>query len=124
MPFFAFANAGVPVGQISLTGDALRVFLGVTIGLTVGKPAGILAISWLAERSGASALPAGVRWTHVSLVGIVAGIGFTMSLFVAQLAFPGGVLLETAKLGILTGSGLAGVLSLIAGRYLLNHRAL
>jgi NhaA family Na+:H+ antiporter len=123
MPLFAFANAGVPIGQVSLTGDAFWVFLGVTVGLVAGKPIGILALSWLAQRSGAAALPTGVGWTHVSVVGIVGGIGFTMALFIAQLAFPEGALLETAKLAILSGSGIAAALSLLAGYRLLaaNH---
>jgi NhaA family Na+:H+ antiporter len=115
MPLFAFANAGVPLGQISMTGDALWVFLGVTLGLAVGKPLGIVALSWAAAKAGVAALPAGMKWAHVSVVGIVGGIGFTMALFVAQLAFPAGPLLETAKLAILAGSGVAAVLSLIAG---------
>jgi NhaA family Na+:H+ antiporter len=115
MPLFAFANAGVPLTEISITGDALWVFLGVTIGLAVGKPVGILALSWLATRLGIAALPSGVQWSHVSVVGIVGGIGFTMALFIAQLAFSAGPLLETAKLAILCGSGLAAVLALFAG---------
>jgi NhaA family Na+:H+ antiporter len=120
MPLFAFANAGVPMGQISFAGDALWVFLGVAIGLTIGKPIGILSVSWLAARFGAAALPKGVRWSHISVVGMVGGIGFTMALFIAQLAFPPGTLLETAKLAILCGSGLAGALSLLAGYRILK----
>lgn len=115
MPLFAFANAGVRLGDISLAGDALWVFLGVSIGLMAGKPLGILALSWIAARSGLAALPHGVGWPHVSVVGIVGGIGFTMALFIAQLAFPPGPLLETAKLAILTGSAMAAVVSCIAG---------
>jgi NhaA family Na+:H+ antiporter len=120
MPLFAFANAGVPLGEISIRGDALWVFLGITIGLTVGKPVGILALSWLATRSGVAALPSGTQWSHVSVVGIVGGIGFTMSIFIAQLAFPPGRLLETAKLAILAGSGLAAAMSLVLGYRLLK----
>ena len=120
MPLFAFANAGVPLGEISFAGDALWVFLGVALGLTIGKPIGILAVSWLAERVGAATLPGGVRWPAISVVGMVGGIGFTMALFIAQLAFPPGTLLETAKLAILCGSGLAGVLSLLVGYRILK----
>jgi NhaA family Na+:H+ antiporter len=121
MPLFAFANAGVPMTEISIREDALWVFLGVTIGLMVGKPVGILALSWLATRFNAAALPRSVRWSHVSVVGIVGGIGFTMAIFIAQLAFPAGALLETAKLAILCGSGLAAILSVFAGcRFLKN----
>jgi NhaA family Na+:H+ antiporter len=108
------------MGQISFAGDALWVFLGVAIGLTIGKPIGILAVSWLPTWFGAAALPKGVRWSHISVVGMVGGIGFTMALFIAQLAFPPGTLLETAKLAILCGSGLAGALSLLTGYRILK----
>ena len=120
MPLFAFANAGVPLGQISFDGDAKWVFWGVTLGLVAGKPIGILVVSRLAAWSGAAALPRGVRWSHVGVVGMVGGIGFTMALFIASLAFPPGPLLETAKLAILCGSGLAGILSLFAGYRILK----
>jgi NhaA family Na+:H+ antiporter len=120
MPLFAFANAGVPVGQISFEGDGWRVFLGVALGLLIGKPAGIVALSWLAVRWKAAGLPTAVHWPQITVVGMVAGIGFTMALFIAQLAFPPGPLLETAKLAVLCGSGLAGVLSLIAGYRILT----
>jgi NhaA family Na+:H+ antiporter len=120
MPLFAFANAGVPLGQISFDGDALWVFLGVAIGLTIGKPIGILAVSWMTARLGAATLPKGVRWSEIGVVGMVGGIGFTMALFIAQLAFSPGALLETAKLAILCGSGLAGAISLVAGYRILK----
>ena len=115
MPLFAFANAGVRIGQISFAGDALWIFLGVALGLTIGKPIGIVAVSWLAVRAGVAILPRGMQWRAVAVVGLVGGIGFTMALFVAQLAFPDGPFLEVAKLAILCGSGLAGIFSLLAG---------
>jgi NhaA family Na+:H+ antiporter len=120
MPLFAFVNAGVPLGQVSFEGDALWVFLGVSFGLIVGKPIGILALSWSAVRSGVATLPKAVRWGPIGVVGMVAGIGFTMALFIAQLAFPPGPLLETAKLAILCGSGFAGALSLVLGYWILR----
>ena len=92
----------------------------MTLGLTTGKPIGILTVSWIAAGSGVAALPSGVRWSHISVVGMVGGIGFTMALFIAQLAFPPGPLLEIAKLAILCGSGLAGILSLLAGYRILK----
>jgi len=115
MPLFAFANAGVPLGQMSFAGDAKWVFWGVTLGLSIGKPIGILTLSRLAARSGVAALPSGVQWSHIGVVGMVGGIGFTMALFIAQLAFPLGPLLETAKFAILCGSASAGTLALFAG---------
>jgi NhaA family Na+:H+ antiporter len=118
MPLFALANAGVQLGSASFEGDGARVFLGIVVGLVVGKPIGILGISWALERIRLVALPTAVRWPQVSLVGMVAGIGFTMALFIAQLAFPPGPLLETAKLAILIGSALAALLAFAGSRFL------
>jgi NhaA family Na+:H+ antiporter len=107
-------------------GDSILVFGGITLGLVVGKPLGILGLSWAAVRLGLAALPGGVTWRQVSVVGLVGGIGFTMALFIAQLAFSGGSLLETAKLGILVASGVAALVAFIAGRFLLpaTHSAI
>jgi len=119
MPLFALANAGVSLGNASFSGDSLRVFLGVSIGLLLGKPVGILSFSWLATRLGVAALPRGVSWLQIGVVGVVSGIGFTMSIFIAGLAFPGGTNLETSKLGILIGSGLSALLAYGVGRVVL-----
>jgi NhaA family Na+:H+ antiporter len=115
MPLFALANAGVPLGKATFVGDGLSVFLGVTVGLVVGKLVGVLGLSYLAARLGITVLPTGVRWPHIAVVGLCAGIGFTMALFIAQLAFPPGPLLETAKLGILCASAIAGIVSFLVG---------
>lgn len=115
MPLFALANAGVPLGEATFEGDGLRVFLGVTFGLVLGKIVGVVGACWLAHRLGLTALPAGVGWKQVSVVGACAGIGFTMALFIAQLAFPAGPLLETAKLAILCASAVAGLLAYVIG---------
>lgn len=122
MPLFALANAGVQLGSASFTGDGFAVFAGVALGLLVGKAFGILAFSWLAVRLGLAALPTGVRWPGVAIVGLVGGIGFTMALFVAGLALPPGPMLETAKLAILCGSLVAAVVGLIVGRVALPAR--
>ena len=122
MPLFALANAGVELGSASFAGDGARVFFGIVIGLVVGKPLGILGLSWLLERGRLVALPTGVRWPQVSLVGAVAGIGFTMALFIAQLAFPPGPLLETAKLAILVGSAAAALVAFLSARFLLGKQ--
>ncbi len=119
MPLFALANAGVPLGEAGFEGHGLWVFVGISVGLVLGKPLGILGLSWLMNRLGVASLPTGVGWKHVGLVGTVAGIGFTMALFIAQLAFPRGPLLETAKLAIIVGSVVAALLSVFAGRLLL-----
>ncbi len=119
MPLFALANAGVSLGDTSFSGEALLVFLGAGVGLVLGKPVGVLAFSWLATRLGLAALPRGVTWPHVAVVGVVAGVGFTMSIFIAALAFPAGTNLETSKVGILIGSGVAIVLAYGLGRIVL-----
>ena len=120
MPLFALANAGVALGDARLTGGTATLFLGVAAGLVLGKPLGIVAFSWIAVRTGIAALPAGVGWLQVLVVGIVAGIGFTMALFIATLALAPGTQLEAAKLGILCASASAGVLGLTVGRFLLS----
>ncbi len=108
IPIFALANAGVALTLSSLVGDTSLVALGIVVGLVLGKPLGILAGSWLAVRMGLSALPAGVQWPHMVGVGFLAGIGFTMSLFIASLGLGESTLLEAAKLGILGASLIAG----------------
>jgi NhaA family Na+:H+ antiporter len=110
MPLFALANAGVSIDAelSSLVKDPLA--LGVALGLLVGKPLGIMLFSVAAVRLGLAALPSRVRWAHVFGAGCLAGIGFTMSLFIANLALGGTDLLEPAKVSILVGSLLAGVL--------------
>jgi NhaA family Na+:H+ antiporter len=123
MPLFALANAGVSLTEADLTGTPRFAFLGVCLGLVVGKPLGVLIASYLAVRLGLSALPRGVTYRTLSVVGAVAGIGFTMSVFVAQLAFPAGTLLGTAKLGVLVGSFVAATLAFVIGRAVLPTSA-
>ena len=120
MPLFALANAGVPLGEATFEGDGLRVFLGVTGGLVVGKTAGVFGFSWLARRLGLTSLPSGVGWRPLGVLSLCAGIGFTMALFIAQLAFPPGPLLETAKLAILCASAIAGLSAFVIGRKVLR----
>lgn len=119
IPLFALANAGVRLSVGSL-GDALssRVTLGIVAGLVVGKIAGVFGMSYLAVRLGVGALPDGVTQRHMLGVSAVAGIGFTVSLFIAGLAFSDAALVEAAKMGILIASVVAGVL----GGLLLRRR--
>lgn len=128
MPLFALANAGVSLGGAELSGDGLRVALGIAVGLCAGKTLGIFGACWLTTRLGLCALPRDARWSGILLVGMTGGVGFTMSLFVAQLAFPalpggGGALLETAKLAILLGSTAAALLGLGYGALTLRAPA-
>ncbi len=111
MPLFALANAGISLEGMGL--DSIGpISLGIIAGLVLGKPIGILALTAIAVRLGAR-LPAGVSWGQIAGVACLAGIGFTMSLFVASLAFPMPDLLVQAKLGIFTASVVAGLLGAV-----------
>lgn len=113
MPVFALANAGVTIDGAGLADEASRsILLGVIAALVLGKPLGVVGASWLAVRAGLCALPDGVRWTGIGLVGLLAGIGFTMSIFIATLAFERAELLAAAKLGVLIASLLSAILGL------------
>jgi NhaA family Na+:H+ antiporter len=107
VPLFALANAGVRLGGASSAGIATTVLSGVAIGLVIGKPLGITLASWLAVRSRLASLPDGVSWRQLQGVSWLGGIGFTMSLFVAALAFADDALLSSAKLGVLLASAVA-----------------
>jgi NhaA family Na+:H+ antiporter len=109
MPIFALANAGV---VISLAQVQSPVALAVALGLMVGKPVGIFAFSWVAVQIGLARLPAGVNWAAMLGAGCLAGIGFTMSLFVAGLALEG-ELLEAGKIGTLAGSAVSATLGAV-----------
>ena len=111
IPIFALANAGIPLSAEAI-GDAAtsRVTLGVVLGLVVGKLVGISGITWLAVRLGLGRLPAGVRWIQVVGMASVAGIGFTVAIFVAGLAYDSPTLQDEAKIGVLTASLIAAVL--------------
>ncbi|MDN5001452.1 Na+/H+ antiporter NhaA [Bradyrhizobium sp. GCM10027634] len=103
MPVFALANAGVSFKGIELSGGTQLVTLGVALALCAGKPVGVIGATWLAVRAGCRLAP-GVTWSGVCLIGLLAGIGFTMSIFIAMLAFADGGLLDAAKFGVLLGS--------------------
>jgi NhaA family Na+:H+ antiporter len=115
MPLFALANAGLKLADMNdVWGSA--VVTGVGAGLLLGKPVGIVGAAWLAVRAKRAALPPGVTWRMVVGVGILGGIGFTMSLFIANLAFGEGADLNAAKAGVLGASLLAGILGWIVLR--------
>jgi NhaA family Na+:H+ antiporter len=109
MPLFALANAGVQLGGGIADALTSPVTLGIVAGLVVGKQLGVTLFAWLVVRSGLSELPRGVGWRHVYGAGWLAGIGFTMSLFISDLAFSDASLVDAAKLGILMASLVAGV---------------
>ena len=120
VPIFAFANAGVTLPDNVAAFASQPAVLATTLGLVLGKPLGITGAAWLAVRAGWAALPDGADWTRVAGVAALGGIGFTMSLFIAALAFGEGALLDAAKVGVLAGSFIAGS----AGTLLLyTHRS-
>jgi NhaA family Na+:H+ antiporter len=106
MPLFAFANAGV---KIELSMQHIEIGLGVLAGLVFGKPVGIMMAALIAVKTGIARLPQAVSWRSLFGYACLAGIGFTMSLFVAMLAFADRTLVDAAKRGIIVGSLVAGV---------------
>jgi len=105
LPIFALANAGVVIAAVDPTDE---ITIGIIAGLAIGKPVGILTFSWLAVTLGIARKPDDVGWPHLFGAGMLAGIGFTMSLFIANLAFTG-TQLELAKFGILAASVISGL---------------
>lgn len=113
IPVFALANAGVDLGAVRFAeAFSSRVTIGIAIGLAVGKFVGIGLFSWVAIRLGWARLPTGVQWKHLLGAAWLGGIGFTMSLFIAQLAFDDAAMIEESKLGILAGSAISAVVGL------------
>ncbi len=121
IPLFAFANAGIDLSQMSFGAIFSGVSLAIMLGLVIGKFVGVFSFSWLAIRLGVVSLPMGATWKSFASVCVVCGIGFTVSMFIADLSYAGlgaeGVaLLGTAKLGVLIGS----IISAVLGCVLLN----
>jgi Na+:H+ antiporter, NhaA family len=111
LPFFALANAGVPLAGLSLASLFGPVPLGIAAGLFLGKQIGVLGASWVAIRSGVGALPEGASWTQFYGMSLLTGIGFTMSLFIGGLAFADERYSAAVRIGVLGGS----LLSAVAG---------
>lgn len=121
IPLFAFANAGIDLSAMSLGSVLSGVSLAVMLGLVVGKFLGVFSFSWVAVKLGFVSLPAGASWKSFASVCVVCGIGFTVSMFIADLSYAGlgaegSAMLDQAKLGVLLGS----VISAVIGCVLLN----
>lgn len=116
LPLFALANAGVELQRIAWSEPIVPAMLGVMAGLVVGKPLGIVGASWLAVRSGLAALPTGLTWSRVAIVGAFGGIGFTMAIFVTSLAFADPLHAERVKSAVLAASVVAAILGAILVR--------
>ena len=121
IPLFAFANAGIDLSNMSFAGLFSGVSLAVMAGLVLGKFIGVFSFSWLAVRMKVVSLPEGTTWKAFASVCVICGIGFTVSMFIADLSYSGvqgaEVLLDQAKLGVLSGS----VIAAVAGCLLLNR---
>ncbi len=118
LPVFAFANAGVPFKGMGIENFLHPVAFGVTAGLFAGKIAGIFGTIFVSVKAGLCKLPEGIGWSHIWGVAHLCGIGFTMSLFIGELALGGGEMQAEIRLGVLTGS----VLSAVAGYLVLRKR--
>lgn len=111
VPLFAFVNGGIKIGSYNLFGD--KIVLGVVLGLVLGKPIGIFVFAYLSEKLNISVRPRGLTLGHVFGVGALAGIGFTMSMFVSQLAYDRLDLIDISKLSVLIASAIAAFFGIV-----------
>jgi Na+:H+ antiporter, NhaA family len=110
LPLFAFANAGVVLAGMTIGDLAAPLPSGIALGLLIGKLTGVFGFTWLLVKSGAARLPEGANWLHIFGVAALAGIGFTMSLFIGSLSFSDLAQMNAVRLGVLTGSILSACL--------------
>lgn len=123
LPLFALSNAGIAISPGLLRDAAASpVALGIAAGLLLGKPVGFLGATWLACRAGLARLPEGTSWSMIAALGILAGIGFTVSLFISELAFGGTRYEDLARIAVLISSLVAGLLGYIMLRRALSPR--
>lgn len=122
MPVFALANAGVTIGSDLSSAITHQVSIGIIFGLFLGKQIGIFSFSYLAVKLKLASEPDGVSWKKIYAAAILAGIGFTMSLFIANLAFNSEELLNISKVGILTGSLISGIIGFVILKSALNKK--
>jgi NhaA family Na+:H+ antiporter len=124
VPIFGFANAGVSLAGLGAEALLDPLPVAIAAGLVIGKQLGIFSTVWLADRTGFAKRPVNANWPEIWGVSILCGIGFTMSLFIGGLAFPNQpVLVEEAKIGILTGSAISAVLGFVILRLTTRHPA-
>ncbi|HEU4779262.1 MAG TPA: Na+/H+ antiporter NhaA [Steroidobacteraceae bacterium] len=114
LPLFALANTGVVIDDEAIAQLANENGIGIALGLILGKPAGVIAMCLVAVACGVSSLPAGVRWAHIVGAGMLGGIGFTMSIFITNLAFSSSPeVIDSSKLAVLIASLIAGALGFL-----------
>ena len=117
IPIFGFANAGVSLSGISFSDLIAPLPLGIALGLLIGKQLGIFGFGWLAIKTGIAEMPEDVNWRQLHAMSLLAAIGFTMSLFIGNLAFADPALMNQVKIGVLSGS----VIAAIAGYFFLSR---
>lgn len=120
LPLFALANTGIPLGEGWINQLTSSNSVGIMTGLFVGKTMGILFFSWVLIKSKWGQLPEAVQWKHLLGVAILAGIGFTMSIFIANLAFADHSIIQDSKVAILSGSLISCLLGLLVLRWATN----
>jgi NhaA family Na+:H+ antiporter len=120
MPIFALANAGVVLSGNLSSILSTPLAIGILCGLVVGKQVGITLFAWISVKAGLAELPSSVTWKHIYGIGLLGGIGFTMSLFIAHLAFPNEQLLDISKTAVLVSSFIAGCVGMIFLYFLSN----
>lgn len=124
MPLFALANAGVDLNPSHMTGSGIHpISYGIFFGLLIGKPLGIFLLSFLGIKMGVAAKPKGISWIQLAATGILGGIGFTMSIFIDNLAFTDHSIIDLGKVSILISSTTAAILGLIALSMVCKGRA-
>jgi len=123
LPIFAFANAGVSLAGLQISDLMAPLALGVAAGLVVGKQLGVFGFMFLATKAGLVKRPAGVSWLQLYGLACLTGIGFTMSLFIGNLAFFDPDQIETVKLGVISGSLVSGLLGYAILRSSSSRRA-
>ena len=110
IPIFGFANAGVTLAGIQPVSLLDPLPLGIALGLLIGKQLGIFGFAWIAVKAGIASLPESVTWRQIHGLSLLAAIGFTMSLFIGNLAFADPAQVDAVKLGVLSGSTIAAIL--------------
>ncbi len=121
MPIFALANAGVVIGENIGVNLITPAALGIIFGLVIGKQIGITLFSWISVKAGLAELPSSVTWQHIYGIGLLGGIGFTMSLFIASLAFADEHLLNISKTAVLLASLITGCVGFLVLRFIAAH---
>ena len=122
MPVFALANAGVIIYSSGAQDIFNSLSFNIELSLILGKLAGIFLFSWIGIKIGISALPENTGWIHLIGLGLLGGMGFTMSLFISNLAFGDPELINHAKIGIIAASLISGVLGYLVLRFSLNKQ--